>query len=161
MTKPIKNIATVSIGPVEKRPVGVFKTAKHLGLRSGYYKGLLEVLAKLEGGWFKEISKDKFYFRCTDHGFNMAEVFIQDESCGTIGCINGWGRFFGYGKIRYGGGGDVTSRCRAKQLVAHKALIMPHRWEDGRYTIKQAARALRSYLETGHAKWQASVRTSR
>lgn len=148
-----------------------FKTAEELGLTPDYYKGLLEVLKRLESGWFTHVPaadysgiwytpRNKAVVDAGPHGFSMGTVWKQD-SCGTVGCILGWAQAFSGGGVQDNPiAAEQTTLwgCHAVLELAHDALTMPPGWNKEwgrkRYTPERAAHALRSYLLTGQADWQ-------
>ncbi len=143
----VRHQATV----VAVRPAGVFKTARQLGLRQKYYNGLLEVLAKLEAGWFDMVPA-RIQRIDTPRGFSMSTLW-QTSECGSVGCISGWGLMFGYGFVDCQEDGTTLYSASNRQYDAHDRLMCPPQWGQGKYTPAQSAQALRTYLETGSPDW--------
>lgn len=116
-----------------------FKTAEELGLTEFGYSGLLRVLGMLERGELVYTTPGHFI----PNGFNMREAWSKGQ-CGTIGCIGGYAG-------RYNSSELFTINVKGGDNCGK--LFCPPDWRKGRYTVEQAAKAVRSFLVTGTPDW--------
>lgn len=132
-----------------------FKPAADLGISERNKEGLMKVLVLLETKKLHHIDKrtanwsERGKRKFTGH-FNMA-VVVAEYDCGTAACICGTAQLLGY----------TSMAAAANDSPALMGLFCGHgrplgmRLND--LTPAQAARALRSYLTTGDAKWAEAV----
>lgn len=132
---------------------GKFKPAAELGLQDDQYCGLIKTLAYMEAGRLKHVPKQCLDFvegaPFTGH-FNMGNWRVQAE-CGTICCIAGTAEILGGCCLRQYHGSDELSK-----------LFYPHHnncLQGYNATPRQAAVALRHYLETGKTDWHQAMST--
>lgn len=109
---------------------GKFLSADNLGISEAHRCALLKTLALLEAGVLDDENEHTA-------GFSMGVW----GDCGTVCCIGGTAEAIS--------GLDFRSLSFQPQLAA---LFCPPGWSSGRDTTKQAAIALRGYLETGNAR---------
>ena len=137
---------------LESGPVGDFLSAEDLGIGPRTYRALLTVLRMLENEELKYVSDYEWNFGGAASAaadmmyFNMNMWYSQRHACGTVGCIGGWAQHFG--------ATDINRYSMTKELVA---LCWPPHGMIFNYstiTTKQAARALRNYLEKGKPYWE-------
>jgi hypothetical protein len=131
------------------------KTARQLGLRVSYYKGLWKVLKLLENGELKFCPESQMP---KGKRFNMT-TWYDERNCGSVGCIGGWAAYFS-GR-RWPVSGDlyesdmVLTHANDKQDEQFNRLLYPDDdnldWTE--ITPAHAARTLRGYLETGITNW--------
>ncbi len=157
----------------------VFLSAKDLGLIEQYYQGLCRVLTMLEREEFANITVsetnkllDTYLLLSDDDPLNPAnkKYFTMSvgrfyTNCGTIACIMGWAVLFAEltdDVIRARGEGGRRDECELylktithTQITNHSILVRPIGWRTHNYSQKEAACALRSYLETGIPVWSA------
>lgn len=119
-----------------------FKTAKELGLTKKGLEAYIKTLRMLESGELVYTPQGHF----VPNGFNMATVWVEEASCGSIGCIIGWAQHLAGPNQMY-----LRRETDSKSAMDH--LAMPPNWGSGQYTVDQAAKALRSFLVTGEADW--------
>lgn len=132
---------------------GKFKTATELGLSEAKRCGLLKTLAFIEAGKTLHAKNldgervDGFPIR-----FNM-RVWHQNRNCGTVACLGGTAEIL-----------SNESYSRAQLPAELQKLFGIHGTEFkhmGGVTERQAAVALRGYLETGKTDWDAARKTPR
>ena len=131
---------------------GKFKAAEELGLEYNQYCGLIKTLAYMEAGRLKHVPKERFDFSetapFTGH-FNMGNWRVQAH-CGTICCIGGTAEVLG----------DCTLRGFDEKHELTK-LFYPAGCLGGyEASPRQAAVALRGYLETGKTDWRRAMDTA-
>ena len=133
---------------------GKFKTAAELGLSEAQRCGLVKALAFMEAGKlshapksYKNLTEDAPF---TGH-FNMGNWRVMSE-CGTICCIGGTAELLGNCNLRTGGGTMELTRLFYPPPNGVGA-------EGWGATPRQAAVALRGYLETGHTNWQCAMKS--
>jgi len=143
-----------------------FKTAEELGLTTDQVEGLIKTLKVLEtdktqhqplrefsGVFFFDTEQYRF-----DGLFNMAVWAGDQPECGTIRCIGGTAEAL-MGKKLF----DLVSIGRNENqeelydLFCPKARHLQGRPNWSEITPSQAATALRSYLTTGQANWDAAL----
>ncbi len=122
-----------------------FKAAADLGLTEWAHAALIKTLAMFERGEVVHAPRGAK----VPNGFNIGETQRQDE-CGTVACIAGWAAILA--------GRDAVCGFEilgigTSQKKNFGALIMPPNWFAGKYTVEQAAGALRNYLTTGEPRW--------
>jgi len=127
----------------DKLPVNTFKSAKELGLTEEQHDTLIKTLALFEEG------------KVPPEMFNMNRV--GHPECGTPGCILGWSKTISMSVY------DRTEGRRGWFPHELDRLFFPSitsAYEIGAYmaTPKQAATALRGYLETAHTDWPAAMK---
>jgi len=132
---------------------GKFLDAKTLGLTEKQYCGLIQTLAWLEAGKLDH-ENEKGITR-----FDMGH-WRQYTSCGTVCCIGGTAEVLAglpYGGMFAKGNQELrnlfypgSSKWRAVTYPLHPGWMA---------STAQAAVALRSYLETGKADWNAAMKT--
>lgn len=118
-----------------------FLPAKELGLTDKGLEVMIRILRMLESGELKWTPVGK----PIPNGFNMGrgwETHYQGEECGTVGCIAGWFGFLGKGEHLLSG-----------PVPYWNALVKPKGVWEGKHTVEQAAKALRSTLVTGVPDW--------
>lgn len=118
-----------------------FKTSNELGIEPWIYTGLIEVLRMLES---EELIHKTFPHREPGEWFNMSH-WESISTCGTARCIGGWVEHI-MGRKLPDYGNDIPSKL--------DNLFYPPSIEYYKHiTTKQAAHALRTYLETGIPDW--------
>ncbi len=128
-----------------------FKSAADLGITEPQFDALRKTLVLLETGklQFTPDGSDIIYKggdnEFSGH-FNM-EWWHGVHPCGTVACIGGTAELIG--KVQF----DNYS-CNTKLFDLFEPRNVG-KW--GEITIDQGARALRSYLTTGDAKWHEAV----
>jgi len=140
-----------------------FLSANKLGLLDIFYDGLKQTLFNLEHEIYEEtpikvISRLAFG-NCPRAGFSMA-VFkrqyvhrgYETVECNTVACIAGWAAT--YADMDNGAIGSMMDHMTSDQKWRFRYLMQPPGFEIHNFTQKQAAYALRTYLETGNARWQ-------
>jgi hypothetical protein len=129
-----------------------FKSAADLGITEPQFDALRKTLVLLETGKLRHAPADNLGSRSkifTGH-FNM-NSWSYTSDCGTVACIGGTAELIG----------DVS--FRGSPNLALSELFYPFNMnQDGKHpfsqiTIPQAATALRSYLNTGDARWDLAV----
>jgi hypothetical protein len=129
------------------------KTARQLGLRVSYYKGLWEVLYLLESGGLKFCLMGR---SAKGNCFNM-NTWHDRHKCGSVGCIGGWAAHLS--GARWFSGEDYESNMVLSRVSSHQEqqfhnLLYPSDVEVwDKITPKRAAKTLRGYLETGVTNW--------
>ena len=126
------------------------RTAEELGILEMDYEAARRLLPLLESGYYSH--DQQAMVRSIEHGdvldgdvtgFDMRMWWGRTE-CGTVGCIAGLMQLLG--------AADLHSRIIPQSLSElFFPGIDPDRW--GEITPAMAARALRSYLETGEPQW--------
>ncbi len=134
-----------------------FQSAADLEISEAQKEALMKTLVLLETGKLKHCPTDegaKFFDPVVNRsveftgGFNMKEWSLQ-HPCGTISCIAGTAEIIS--------GVDFSDYTNSLGLID---LFTPYEISESRWheiTTEQAARALRSYLTTGDAKWTEAV----
>lgn len=130
-----------------------FKSTADLGLSDDEYAALVTTLGMLERGELVHVRiSDQPTFRHDASGFtghfNMGE-WQEGFHCGTVCCIGGTAELIG--QVEF----NICDNHALEELFYPTALTPRHLWDD--ITIEQAARALRSFLTTGHANWKDAV----
>jgi hypothetical protein len=133
------------------------KTAEELGISADIHKGLIKVAKLMEAGKFKRAGEDEV----GQYLFNMGDWGLCHYSprrhCGTPACIAGW-----------------VDRLTTDAKLTEQAMWYSRSIPEGLFrlcvisgmspddyrkvTPKQAARAIRSYLDTGEANWHKILR---
>jgi len=135
-----------------------FQSAADLGITEPQKDALIKTLKLMETGkidhFADDLDGDVMYRKDRKFSglFNMV-MWAGDHECGTVCCIGGTAELIG--NVTFGAdfGQDL-------QNSALEGLFCPREvnWRDWRsITPAQAARALRSYLTTGDAKWSEAV----
>ncbi len=136
-----------------------FKSAKALGLSQIDYDGLVKALGAFEREEVVSFTMDTF-----EHPklFNMMCWHTKTAECGTMGCIAGWASELTNGEAFSWVRADYHINAIAEGLEKLPAnlriLFIPNdhvRHELSRITTSQAAQALRNFLATGDANWEA------
>lgn len=150
-----------------------FKTSNELGISDVGHSALIQVLGLLESGEIKDspdafiLLKDELYELYTgllaDDGFRPdyfdMKTVLGDTNCGTIACLLGWAKCVAHDEDLFdehgpndftGNGGELD-----KLFAIDNSAVMSGAW---RANTKQAARALRGYLETGKVDWEDALR---
>lgn len=134
-----------------------FQSAADLGITEPQRDALQKVLVLLETDKLKHVPDlaDDDYADGRPHftgHFHMARWGVRSASCGTAACIGGTAELIA-GANLFGRGQIKSSRL--------KDLFFPYCFgEDDTWasiTTAQAARALRSYLTCGEAKWLEAI----
>lgn len=120
------------------------KTAVELKIPEKLYGALLQVLGLLER---EEIPKSLFSMRHIS-----GPRIVNDEKCGTAGCIAGWCEAVSEGSYRY------NRTPRALEMLFYPNHV-PNEVAYGA-TREQAAFALRTYLTTGKDGWKEAMELS-
>lgn len=131
-----------------------FQSAAELNITEPQKEALIKTLVLLETEQLEFIPVDE-----NDEGdditpafcskFNMRFWSYTEHSCGTVACIGGTAELIG--NVAFRGWMDINGL---------NDLFWPARMSNEQITeitIPQAARALRSYLTTGDAKWSEAV----
>lgn len=130
-----------------------FKSHVDLGITEPQFDALRKTLVLLETGKLKhQPMPDRYAWRAEKFSglFNMGG-WRREAHCGTIACIGGTAEIIG----------DVTFNMNKPYSLNN--LFYPNMNNEGvlfdyhAITPAQAARALRSYLTTGDAKWSEAV----
>lgn len=130
-----------------------FMSAADLGITEPQKDALIKTLVLMETGKLehsKAFDFDRFdevLPRFTGE-FNMRYWAAPGTNCGTIACIGGTAELIGDVDFSYQGNRDLLSLFQPQTVSID-------RWGD--ITPAQAARALRSFLQTGDAKWSEAV----
>lgn len=134
---------------------GVFKTAKELYLSEEQRCGLIKALAYIESGKTLHVrinpNKQAVISMKVPTGFNMS-CWRRQESCGTIACLGGIAEILGGAHYRFHLPPELKALfgLRAREYVDMTDI-----------TEKQAAVALRGYLETGKTDWDKARKSPR
>lgn len=132
---------------------GKFKSAKDLKLTEKQYCGLIQTLAWLEAGKLDHENEKVGIQR-----FDM-EYWRQGFGCGTVCCIGGTAEVLAGLPMR--GMADKSNRELGRLFFPGSI----HGWDSDDHdhpgwkaSTAQAAVALRGYLETGKADWDAAMK---
>ena len=129
-----------------------FQSAADLGISEPQKEALMKTLVLLETGKLVHATEFNHDFgeEAFSGHFNMAH-WKDTASCGTVCCIGGTAELIG--------GVDLSTTMGADGSL--QELFCPSDVADWKsVTPAQAARALRSYLTTGDAKWTEAVSVS-
>src|SRR6266550_6433472 len=126
-----------------------YLSAEKLDIRKAVHKGLQLTLKALEGGKLKHrkaLKELEFGQRTISvkRWFNM-NYWSVPHQCGTAMCLGGWTEHFAHLPVN-----SIDTHMSGKLYELFYPNELEH-WE--KITPKQAARALRSYLEMGDARW--------
>lgn len=126
-----------------------FKPAADLGISEAQKEALMKTLVLLETGKLKHVPGTEFLPIHQKHAtfdglFNMCVSFGRAD-CGTICCILGTAALVG--NTEFGLPHEIPYGLRE----------LAYGWKGMSADTSQAARALRSYLTTGDAKWTEAV----
>lgn len=130
-----------------------FLSPAELKLTDAQFDALRKTLVLLETGRMKHVPVDQYGDRDNapsgfSHHFNM-RYYGAHEPCGTVCCIAGTAVFMGADA-----GLLFVDSQQLHELFQPPAMEV-EKWRD--ITPAQAARALRSYLTTGEANWEAAL----
>lgn len=131
-----------------------FMPAADLGLTDAENDALRTVLGMMERGEIADSEAGHSVVGKAIHdtpvGFNMLSFFGETE-CGTVACIGGWA--IAVGRLNRD---LITKRFKLPALddLFDPSARLMQSGEMEKITTAQAARALRSYLTTGDAKWE-------
>jgi hypothetical protein len=128
-----------------------FKTAEELNLTQRQHKALVKTLELMEAGKVRHVKPnafDDFVFEPNGkYVFNMS-VWRQRNRCGTVCCLGGTAEMLD---------GDLIF-SHVFELPTHNPLWqLFYKRTSENITDKQAAKALRGYLETGITDWKAAL----
>lgn len=135
-----------------------FQAAADLGISEAQKEALMKTLVLLETGKLEyaptdDLEDDPEGHRAFSGKFNMSSWAAHDE-CGTVCCIGGTAEIIG--NVSFGGVyGPAYETVDARLHRLFYPEMGASRWSL--ITPAQAARALRSYLTTGDAKWAEAV----
>lgn len=136
-----------------------FMSAADLGLTEPHRLALQKVLVLLETGEmkFEKVppgAQTEYEPENRKYGgfFNMAS-WAMTHGCGTVACIGGTAELIGNVTFTSDFGNDIDDPSLRELFMP--SCIPLYEWRD--ITVSQAARALRSYLTTGDAKWAEAV----
>lgn len=138
------------------------KTAEELNITPEEHMALHLVLGMLETDALVYVPfEDRYRVRVTN-GFNMgtAGPFLDNQECGTVACIGGWvARLINQEANSYI---DQYSWSNRDNNFGMYDLYWNERAVENSKgtTVAQAAKALRSFLETGHANWRTALAES-
>lgn len=135
-----------------------FKTADELEISEEQHDALRKVLVLLETGKLRYVPYEQLDFSPGEHvfsgHFNMT-TFGDNHACGTAACIAGTAQLIS--------GVKFVGMDRPEGLSdLFYAESLDHSGPDDpldKITVDQAARALRSYLTTGDARWDLAIST--
>lgn len=129
-----------------------FVSAAELGITEPQRDALQKVLVLLETGKLRHVPVPKLSHDWDDESinqfsgmFNMGS-YIDPSDCGTVACIGGTAAIVGNVNMHH---------PRPPKLMS--LFYADYKYDLERITPAQAARALRSYLTCGDAKWDEAV----
>ena len=134
-----------------------FKTAEDLKISEAEWSAAISVLGMFERGEIVHQPPKEYDWGSETpiaaHSFNM-ECSGVVADCGTIACIGGW-----IAVLMGRRGGDINEYVNG--TGADNLPLYGLFWgkTDPEVTAEQAARALRSYLTTGDARWDLAIQT--
>ena len=131
---------------------GKFKTAAELGLECNQYCGLIKTLAHMEAGRLHHAPKEFTTRRghtFSGH-FNMGSWRAGTE-CGTVACIGGTAELLGNCQLTGCPRGPIRELFFPDENFCNIGY---------QATPRQAAVALRGYLETGKTDWRRAMDTA-
>lgn len=136
---------------------GRFLSADALGLDEEHRCALIKTLAFIEAGRTAYTGDS---YKPKGMGFNM-QVWRNRHSCGTVACLGGTSELLGDVSFAYVQDAQMKSGTNLIQLRELFGLYKDRYHKMGKVTEKQAGVALRNYLETGRANWDAALKTPR
>jgi hypothetical protein len=130
-----------------------FKSATELGIAENQRAALMKTLVLLETGKLKHVpdvdgldndwlAKGRFSGK-----FNMGEWITSYKRCGTVACIGGTAELVG----------KVRMKCECGSAL-HELFYPSSLTNWDAITPAIAAKALRSYLSCGDARWKLAVK---
>lgn len=131
-----------------------FMSADELHITEPQRDALQKVLVLLETGKLTHVSNEDLDYDGDsalrfDGLFNM-QTWCSKHTCGTVGCIAGTAEIVAGSELF-----SYEIRDRNLSDLFNPWEIGSDKWQE--ITPSQAARALRSYLTTGGAKWSEAV----
>ena len=137
-----------------------FKSAADLEITGAQKDALIKTLVLLETDRIQHVDVTKRRFDSTkpiefDGMFSMACWGSIAHECGTVACIGGTAEIVG--KVSFGNPTthDASLAPGLYELFYARKIIHSYDWN--KINTAQAARALRSYLTTGDARWDLAV----
>lgn len=137
--------------------VDSFKSAEELGINDRQRDALIKTLELMEAGKVKHVPYCELHKRSTHNGyhFNMELWVRRGLTCGTVACLGGTAELIG--------GEDLWNDTPwNKHKHPLKNLFFGSIYDcggvSGNTTDKQAAKALRGYLETGVVDWKKALK---
>lgn len=132
-----------------------YLSAKELGISPGAREALMKTIKALETGniKYKHASQLKWEGggKRSNRPKRPAKFFNMDywrayPDCGTVGCIGGWMKYFGWN------GGKQTDAL-GQLFYEYPKQKTPFASCEKRITGKRAARVAKNYLRTGEVDW--------